>query len=146
MPPSVKYHGKNTYVLWAPTVNTAPYIDISGSSRQVSIQEQAQSIDTTTRDDARENATSQLSTSPTRTVSVNGLDTTPGSSREWHKIKVQGEGTLAVYPNGKDSGAPYEMGNVVCNNRNFDSPYDNTPTYQLDFGVKGVWNDELAVA
>lgn len=137
--PTTKYHGKTTVILYAATVDTAPTVDLSGSSRTISLQEQGNEIDVTTRDDAVANATASLSTPPSRTISLQGLDTTPDSSRDWNDINVQDEGRVAIYPFGTGSSAPYEIGNVICTNRNYDSPYDNAATYQVDWRVNGTW-------
>jgi hypothetical protein len=136
---SQKYRGQTTVLMYAPAIDTAPTVDLSGTSRTIEVQEQGNEIDTTTRDDLVEGGQSSLATSPSRTINAQGLDTTPDASRKWHAISVGDLGRAAVYPMGKSVGDPYEIGNVVVTNRNYSSPHDNAPTWQLNFKVNGAW-------
>ena len=137
---STKYRGQVTVMLYAAAINTAPTIDLSGSSRTIEIQEQGNEIDTTTRDDLVEGGQSSLATSPARTLNLQGLDTLlPSANRPWANIQVGDTGRVAVYPMGTTTGDPYQIGNCVCTNRNFSSPHDNAPNYQLQFKINGAF-------
>jgi hypothetical protein len=139
---STKYRGQQTVLMYAPAIDTAPTVDLSGASRTIEIQEQGNEIDTTTRDDLVEGGQSSLASSPSRTINAQGLDTTPGNSRKWHALKVGDLGRAAVYPLGSSpSGLPYEIGNVTVTNRNYSSPHDNAPNWQLNFKVNGAWTE-----
>lgn len=140
--PSQKYRGQGTVLLYAAAVDAAPTIDLSGSSRTIEVQEQGNEIDTTTRDDLVAGGTSSLASSPSRTINLQGLDTTPKASRTWHNVKVGDLGRVAVYPLGSSpSGLPYEIGNVVATNRNYASPHDNAATWQVQWKVNGAWDE-----
>jgi hypothetical protein len=139
---TTKYRGQQTVIMYAPTIDTAPTIDLSGSSRTIEVQEQGNEIDVSTRDDLIEGGQASLSTPPSRTINLQGLDTTPKASRTWHNIKVGDTGRAAVYPLGSSpSGLPYEIGNVVATNRNYSSPHDNAATYQVQWKVNGAWTE-----
>lgn len=138
---STKYNGKTTVVLYAATINTAPTIDLSGTSRTVEIDEAGQEQDVSTRDDKMENGTAYISDAPQRTINVDGLDTTPVAARTWHNIAVSDAGRIAVYPYGTAAGSPYEIGNVVNTKRNYNSPHDNAAKWQLSFRVNGAWTN-----
>lgn len=136
---TTKYHGQTTVLLYIGTVDTPPSTDMSGTSRQITVDEQGQEQDVSTRDDYIANATAYLSNPPQRKVTIAGLDTKPQSTRKWNSVKVQDEGRVAVYPYGTAQGSPYEIGNVVCTGRNYDSPHDNAAKYQIDWRVNGTW-------
>lgn len=139
MTPTTKYHGKDTVILYAAAVDTAPTINLSGSSRTIEIQEQGQEQDTTTRDDLLEGGSSAQPGATNRTINLQGLDTTPAASRTWHDVKVGDAGRVAVYPHGLGASKPYEIGNVVATNRNYSSPHDNAASYQVQWRVQGAW-------
>ncbi len=137
---TTKYHGKYTVLLYAATINTAPTIDMSGTSRSVEVQEQGQDIDVSTRDDLLLDSTAYLVGPPQRSVQLQGLDTTPAASRTWHNVSIGDVGRVAVYPYGSSpSGQPYEIGNVTCTNRTYTSPHDNAATYNVQWRVTGPW-------
>lgn len=138
---STKYRGQQTVMLYAAAENTAPTVDLSGTSRTIEVQEQGNEIDTTTRDDLVAGGQSSLATSPARTINAQGLDTTPTASRTWHGIAVGDLGRTAVYPYGTATGAVYEIGNVVCTTRHYNSPHDGAATWQLNFKVNGAWTN-----
>lgn len=137
---TTKYHGRATVLLYADAPDVAPDIDLSGSSRTIEIQQSGNQIDVSTRDDFMADSTAYLAAAPERTLNLQGLDTTPDSSREWNDITVGDIGRVAVYPEGMTgSGKPYEIGNVVCTNKNYNSPHDNAATYQVQWRVTGTW-------
>jgi hypothetical protein len=136
---SVKYHGKNTVVLYAASPNTAPTINLSGSSRTVSVNQQGQEQDVSTRDDFIEDATQYLTNPPQRTIQLQGLDTTPANSRTWNDVDVGDQGRVAVYPFGSGANSPYEIGNVVCTQSNYSSPHDNAATWDIQWRISGPW-------
>lgn len=139
---TTKYHGKQTVILYAAAVDTEPTVDLSGSSRTIEIDESGQEQDVSTRDDKVANGTAYLADAPQRTVNLDGLDTTPDSSRAWHDIQVADSGRVAIYPLGSSpSGLPYEIGNVVLTKRNYNSPHDNAARYQLSWRVSGAWTE-----
>ncbi len=142
MAPSVKYHSKLSVLLYAATVDTAPTIDLSGSSRTITIDEAGQEQDVSTRDDYIANATAYITNPPQRKVSLKGRDTTPSNTRTWHNVAVSDTGRVAVYPIGSSpTGLPYEIGNVVCVNRSWNGPADNAADYGLDWRVNGTWTN-----
>jgi hypothetical protein len=139
---TTKYHGKQTVLMYAATVNTAPTVDLSGSSRTISVNEQGQEIDVSTRDDLVADSTAYLTNPPQRSVQLQGLDTTPQNSRTWDSIDVGDTGRVAVYPLGSSpTGSPYQIGNVVCTQSNYSSPHDNAATYDVQWRVSGTWLD-----
>lgn len=141
---SQKYHGGKTRILWAPTIDSAPTIDLSGSSRTIEVQESGNQIDVSTRDDFDEGGTSYLSSPPERTINLQGLDTTPDSSRTWNDIDVMDQGTVAVYPEGSaGTGKAFWQGNATVTNKNYSSPHDNGANYQLQFRVNGAWAQDV---
>jgi len=137
--PSRKYHGQTTVLLYIGTVDTAPSTDLSGASREITVDEKGQEQDVSTRDDFIANATAYLANPPQREVKISGLDTKPSADRPWANIKVQDEGRIAVYPYGTASKSVYEIGNVVCTGRNFSSPHDNAAKFELTWRVNGPW-------
>jgi hypothetical protein len=136
---TTKYHGKNTVLLYAAAADSAPTINLSGSSRTIEIDEQGSEQDVSTRDDLLENATAYLTSAPQRTVNLQGLDTTPANTRTWHNVSIGDIGRVAVYPNGMTASSPYEIGNVSCTNRNYSSPHDNAAAYTVKWRVTGPW-------
>jgi hypothetical protein len=131
MPPTVKYHGKDTLIFWIPAVGAA--IDLTGSSRSIEIDEKGNSIDVSTRDDLQANTRQKLADIPDRTWNAGGLDTTPGSSRKWRTIAVGDTGSLLMYPLGSTgSGKPVEKATAVILGRNYSSPHDNAASWKLD--------------
>lgn len=136
-----KYHGMLTKLLYAAAVDTAPTVDLSGTSRTIEVDEQGSEQDTSTREDLLLNATSYLSGPPGRTVNLDGLDTRPVSSRTWHNVKVGDQGRVAVYPYGMSASSPYEIGNVTCTARNYNSPHDNAAKYTVKWRVNGAWTE-----
>lgn len=140
MAPTVKYHGQTTVMLYASAVDTAPTIDLSGTSRTIEVDESGNEQDVSTRDDYIANATAFVTNPPARSLKLDGIDTTPDNSRKWHAIKVQDQGRAAVYPLGSSpTGLPYEIGNVVCNKRNYNSPHDNGAKFSVEWRVNGTW-------
>ena len=140
MAPTVKYHSKASVIMYAAAVDTAPTIDLSGSSREITIDEQGQEQDVSTRDDYVANATAFLTNPPQRKVGLKGRDTTPNTTRTWHNVAVSDNGRVAIYPLGSSpTGLPYEIGNVVCTNRAWNGPADNAADYTLDWRVNGTW-------
>lgn len=138
--PSQKYSGKILVLLYATAVNTAPTIDLSGSSRQTQINQQGSDIDVSTRDDMVLNSTAYLAGPPARDLQHSGLDTTPKVSRTWRTIEVGDEGRVAIYPLGSSpSGLPYEIGNVIATGSSYDSPHDNAAKWDLKWRVSGTW-------
>src|SRR5689334_4312351 len=97
---TTKYNAKVSVIMYAAAVDTAPTVDLSGSSREITVDESGNTQDVSTRDDYLANSTAFLSFPPSRTVGVNGIDTTPNSSRTWHNIAVGDAGRVAVYPLG----------------------------------------------
>lgn len=139
---TTKYHGKNTVIMYASTVDTAPTVDLSGSSRTITVNQQGNEIDVSTRDDFLADATAYLTNPPQRSVQLQGLDSTPQNSRTWAGIDVGDTGRVAVYPLGSSpTGLPYEIGNVVCTQSNYQSPHDNAATYDVQWRVSGPWAD-----
>lgn len=137
-----KYHGKNTVVLYAATVNVAPTINLSGTSRSVEVDEQANEIDVSTRDDFLEDATQFLTGPPGRTVQLQGMDTTPHNTRTWASVDLGDAGRVAVYPLGSSpTGLPYEIGNVKCIGSKYSSPHDNGANWTINWRVSGPWTD-----
>lgn len=131
---TTKYHGKNSAIIWRKTGGSA--VDLSGSSRKIGLQEQASDIDVSTRDDAIANQQATLVGVPSRTATVEGLDTTPQSSRTWRTgIAIGDAGQLAIYPEGTGSGKYYELMDATVQNTNFDSPHDNAASWKLDWKV-----------
>lgn len=141
MAPTTKYSGQGTKLMYIGTVDTSPTTDLSGSSRTISIDESGNEQDVSTRDDYIANATAFISTPPQRTVKLDGIDTTPQSSRTWQSsITVGSSGRVAVYPLGSSpTGLPYEIGNVVCSKKSYDSPHDNGAKYSVEWRVNGAW-------
>jgi hypothetical protein len=137
---TTKYNSKASLIFYIGTVDTAPTIDLSGSSREITIDESGNKQDVSTRDDLVANSTAYLAFPPTRTVGVSGLDTTPNSSRTWNAILVGDSGRAAVYPLGSTpTGLPYHIGNVVCDKKSLNLPHDNAGKYQLEWTVSGTW-------
>jgi hypothetical protein len=93
-----KYHGKDTIIFWIPTGGAA--INLTGSSRNVEIDEKGTSIDVSTRDDLVANTRQKIADIPDRTFTTSGLDTTPSASRTWRTIAVGDTGSLLMYPLG----------------------------------------------
>jgi len=140
MAPTVKYNGAASALLYVGTINTAPTIDLSGSSRQITIDESGKEQEASTRDDVIANATAYLSGPPERSVGISGLDTTPSASRTWAAIDVGDAGRVAVYPLGSSpTGLPYRIGNVIATKSNYDSPHDTAAKWQVSWRVNGVW-------
>ena len=136
-----KYNGKSSLLFYIGTVDTAPTIDLSGSSREITIDESGNKQDVSTRDDMVANSTAYLAFPPTRTVGLQGIDTTPNSSRTWNNIAVGDSGRVAVYPLGSTpTGLPYHIGNVVCDKKSLNIPHDNGGKYSLEWTVNGVWS------
>ena len=139
---TTKYHGKAAVLLYAAAFDTAPTVDLSGSSRTIEVDESGQEQDVSTRDDKVANGTAYLADAPQRAVNLDGLDTTPSNTRTWHNVKVADSGRVAVYPLGSSpTGLPYEIGNAVCTKRNLSSPHDNAAKYQLSWRISGAWTD-----
>lgn len=139
---TTKFRGSKLVLLYAAAVDTAPTIDLSGSSRQTDVNQQASEQDVSTRDDVEANSTAYLPGPPQRTVQHQGLDTTPKASRTWHNIKIGDSGRVAVYPLGSaPSGMPYEIGNVICLQSNYSSPHDNAAKWDINWRVNGIWQD-----
>lgn len=139
MPPSVKYHGKDTLLFWIPTGGAA--IDLTGSSRSIEVDEKGNSIDVSTRDDLQANTRQKLADIPERTFNAGGLDTTPGSSRKWRTIKVGDTGSMLIYPMGTGTtGLPVEKAAAVILGRNFNSPHDNAAAWKLN----GEYTSDIA--
>lgn len=142
MAPSVKYHGKNTVLMYAATAGVGPTIDLSGSSRSIEVDEAGNEQDVSTRDDFLADGTAYLTNPPARAVNFSGLDTTPHNTRTWSTIDVGDTGRVAVYPLGSTpSGLPYEIGNVVCTKSNYSSPHDNAAAWTINWRVNGPWAD-----
>jgi hypothetical protein len=140
MPPTVKYNGSGSKLLYVGTVDTAPTIDLSGSSREITIDESGKEQEVSTRDDVQANATAYLSGPPERSVDINGLDTTPHASRTWAAINVGDAGRVAVYPLGSSpTGLPYKIGNVIATKSNYSSPHDTAAKWQVSWRVNGTW-------
>ena len=129
--PTTKTHGKLTAIFWKETGGS--FVDLSGSSRQVTVSESSSEIDTTTRDDMIANTTSQLAGPPSRTVTLNGLDTTPANSRTWHDSALGDTGTLLMYPLGTGSSKPYEYADGVLLEQTYESPFDGPATWSLNW-------------
>jgi hypothetical protein len=141
MAPSTKYNGKSACLMYAAAVDTAPTVDLSGSSREISIDESGNKQDVSTRDDYLANATAYLAFPPTRTVGLNGIDTTPNSSRTWNNVLVGDSGRVAVYPLGSSpTGLPYHIGNVVCEKKGLNIPHDNGGKFSLEWTVNSTWS------
>ena len=137
---TTKYSGSGTVLLYGAAAGTAPTVDLSGSSRNIQVDEQGKEQEVSTRDDVVANSTAYLSGPPERTVSIDGLDTTPSASRTWHNVNVGDAGRVAVYPLGSSpSGLPYQIGNVIATNSSYDSPHDNAAKWTVKWRVNGVW-------
>jgi hypothetical protein len=67
-------------VFWLPTGGAA--INLTGSSRNVEIDEKGTSIDVSTRDDLVANTSQKIADIPDRTFTTSGLDTTPSASTD----------------------------------------------------------------
>lgn len=140
MPATTKYNSKASILMYATAVDTAPTIDLSGSSREISIDESGNKQDVSTRDDYLLNSTAFLAFPPARTVGLNGIDTTPNNTRTWNNVLVGDSGRVAVYPLGSaPTGLPYHIGNVVCEKKGLNLPHDNGGKYQLEWSVNGAW-------
>jgi hypothetical protein len=140
MPATTKYNGKDTVLLYAAAADTAPTIDLSGTSREIAISEKGKEVDVSTRDDLLLNSTAYLVGVPEREVKGSGIDTTPLASRKWHNVNIGDAGRAAVYPEGSSpSGKPYEIGNVICTSRDYSSPHDNAAKWDLAWRVNGPW-------
>jgi hypothetical protein len=128
-------------LLYASAVDTAPTIDLSGSSRNIQLQEQGQEQDVSTRDDYIANSTAYITNPPQRSITLQGRDTTPNSSRTWNNVDVSNAGRVAIYPLGSSpTGLPYEIGNVVCTNSSWTGPADNAAEYEIQWRVNGAWS------
>ena len=142
MAPSVKYHAKQTVLMYAATAGVGPTIDLSGSSRTIEVDEAGNEIDVSTRDDFLADATAYLTNPAARSINFQGLDTTPHSSRTWSTIDVSDAGRVAVYPLGSTpTGLPYEIGNVICTGSKYSSPHDNAANWTVTWRINGPWAD-----
>lgn len=139
-----KYHGKRTVVLYAATINTAPTINLSGTSRSVEVPQQGNEIDVSTRDDFLEDATAYLVNPAQRAINLQGLDTLV--TRTWDDIDIGDTGRVAVYPYGVTANSPYKIGNVVCTNSNYNSPHDNAAAWTINWRISGPWTAGVVAA
>jgi hypothetical protein len=137
---TTKFNGSAAVLLYVGTVNTAPTIDLSGSSRDITVDQSGKEQEVSTRDDVLANATAYLSGPPERSLGINGLDTTPHASRTWHAINVGDSGRAAVYPLGSSpTGMPYDIGNVICTGSTYSSPHDTAAKWDVKWRVNGTW-------
>lgn len=134
---TTKYLGSAALAFWIKTGSAA--INLTGASRSNEWDEKGTSIDVSTRDDKLANAKAKLADAPDRTFSIEGLDTTPSSSRSWRTIEVGDTGQFLQYPLGSASGAPVELASAVITGRNFKTPYDNAATWKLDADITTAW-------
>lgn len=136
---TTKYLGSAALAFWIPTGGAA--IDLTGPSRSNEWDEKGNSIDVSTRDDKIANAKAKLADAPDRTFSIEGLDTTPNSSRAWRTIEVGATGSFLQYPLGSASGKPVEIANAVISGRNFKTPFDGPATWKLDAELNSAWSN-----
>jgi len=134
---TTKYLGSAALAFWVPTGQAA--IDLTGPSRSNEWDEKGNSIDVSTRDDKQANAKAKLADAPDRTFSIEGLDTTPKSSRRWRTISVGDVGQFLEYPLGSGTGNPCEVASAVITGRNFKTPYDGPATWKLDADLTTAW-------
>lgn len=139
---TTKYHSKISLIMQAAAADTAPTIDLSGSSREITIDEAGQEQDVSTRDDYVANSTAYITNPPQRKLTLKGRDTTPNSSRTWNNVNVSDAGRVAIYPIGSTpTGLPYQIGNVICTNKGWTGPADNAAEYTLEWRVNGTWSN-----
>jgi hypothetical protein len=124
----VKYNAKDTCIYWLPS--TGGTVDLTGDSRDLSIGEQANDIDVTTRGNAQMDARDYLTDSPERTWQLQSLDTR-GTAQGWHQLSIGDTGTLRWYDEGTATGKRMEQAAATVQQRNRTYPYNNATTIDL---------------
>lgn len=122
-----KYNGKETVIYWLAGGGT---VDLTGDSRDLSINEQASEIDVTTRGNAQADARDYLADVPERTFQLQSLDTR-GNSQAWDQIAIADQGTLVWYPEGTAVGKRRETATATLLQKNRTYPYNNAVTIDL---------------
>ena len=134
MASSTKYKGSALYVAFLSA--TRGTVDLTGDSRTVQVQEQAQRLDVTTRGDS---AKRFLNETPEITVTINGLDGTGSGSANWlwDTFNSGDSGTLVWGPDGTASSYRKKSLAVRLNTKSFNSPYDNAVEWTHEWASDG---------
>jgi hypothetical protein len=129
-----KLHGKTMIVKFLPTGGTAPddELTISANSRTFEVDEQANEIDVTVREDVAAGTKDYLTDAPDRTATLSGLDTDENAP-DWDEIEVGDTGTLSWYRRGIGTGKPKRAATVRCTSRKLGSPHDNANDWTIAF-------------
>lgn len=134
MASSTKYKGSALYVHF--TNATLGTVDLTGDSRVMTVAEQSQRIDVTTRGDS---AKRFINETPEITITLTGLDGsgTANTNWNWDRINVGDTGTVVWGPEGTATG--YRKRTLVSrmNSKNFNSPYDNAVEWTLEIASDG---------
>jgi len=133
MASSTKYKGSALFIQFVGGMGT---VDLTGDSRVVTVAEQSQRLDVTTRGDA---AKRFLNETPEITVSINGLDGsgTAVTNQNWDRLNVGDSGTLTWGPEGTATGYRKRTPAARLNSKNFNSPYDGAVEWTLEMASDG---------
>lgn len=130
----VKYNAKETEIRWYPS--TGGTIILTGDSRDLTINEQANEIDVTTRGNAQDGASDFLDDVPARTWQLQSLDTR-GTAPAWDNLHIGDTGTLIWWPEGSASQKRQESAPARVLQRNRTFPYNNATTIDLQGRLTG---------
>lgn len=124
----VKYNAKETEIRFYPSGGGT--IILTGDSRDLTINEQANEIDVTTRGNAQDGASDFLDDVPARTWQLQSLDTR-GTAQAWDNLHIGDTGTLMWWPEGSATGKRQEVAAARVLQRNRTYPYNNAATIEL---------------